>query len=470
MEVVDCTPRPTPLIESMRNVGYTMETAVADIIDNSIAAQASEVQIFHICENENPRLAILDNGHGMTRDELIEAMRPGGLGPLQERHPNDLGRFGLGLKTASFSQCRRLTVVTKTLEAEPIAACWDLDTMEDCWRLRLFYNEDACAVPWADTLREKTGTLILWEQMDKICSISASASNIRDDFLKQIELVRNHLSLVFHRYLEDKKNCSFTIHINNEQIKPVDPYFRGYPATQILAEEFIPIRGTKVSVKPFIIPHYSKLKATDYDALKELGGPAATQGFYVYRNRRLLAWGDWFRLRRTKTEASGLARVMVDIPNDLDDLWSLDIKKSNVSPPEVVKRELLRIIDRITDCSVRTYTSRGQRFSEKKYSPWEWNSSNKGVFYHINRNYPIIEAFSDKLSDSERNEFVTLLDIIEKFLPVEAIYNNKLGGNIDYTKMNTAVETEKCEAVADLLRNHGLSESEINSIIQSITK
>ena len=470
MEIVDCTPRPTPLIESMRNVGYTMETAVADIIDNSIAAKASNVQIFHSCEDGLARLAILDDGYGMTREELIEAMRPGGVGPLQEREIHDLGRFGLGLKTASFSQCRRLTVVTRTLNTTPLSVCWDLDEMKDRWCLALTHGETAYAAPWADALAEKPGTLVLWEKMDKICSSFSSHDIFRDDFLKHIELVRNHLALVFHRFLEDKKNYNFSISVNNQSIRPIDPYFRAYHATQSLQEEFISVRRTKVSVKPFIIPHYSKLKAADYDALKELGGPAATQGFYVYRNRRLLAWGDWFRLRRTKTEASGLARVMVDIPNDLDDLWSLDIKKSSVSPPEVVKRELLRIIDRITDCSVRTYTSRGQRFSAKKYSPWEWDVSNKGVFYHISKNYPIIEALADKLPASERNEFFTLLDIIQKFLPVEAIYNNKLGGNIDYAQMNAAVEPEKCEIVAALLQNHGLSESEISSIIKSITK
>lgn len=470
MELVDCTPRPTPLIESMRNVGYTMETAVADIVDNCIAARATDVHIFHSCEKGTPCLAIIDNGHGMTRDELIEAMRPGGLGPLQEREAHDLGRFGLGLKTASFSQARRLTVVTRTQDSAPLAACWDLDNMNDHWCLTLTYGEDACTTPWSEILLETPGTIVLWERMDKICSSYASPEIVRDDFHKHVEQVRNHLSLVFHRFLEDKKSGGLRLFINREQIKPIDPYFRSYQATQLLAEEFIPVRNSKVSVKPFIIPHYSKLKAADYDALKELGGPAVTQGFYVYRNKRLLAWGDWFRLKRAKSEASGLARVMVDIPNDLDDLWSLDIKKSSVSPPEAVKRELLRIIDRITDCSVRTYTSRGQRFASQQYSPWAWDTSNRGVSYHINRENPIIRVFANSLSESQQGDFFTILDIIEKFLPVEAIYNNKLGGSLDHNKLNATIEKDQCESISALLKKQGLSENEISAIINSITK
>ena len=169
MELIDCTPRPSSLIESMRNVGYTMETAVADIIDNSIAAQASEIHILHKCEEGTPCLAILDNGLGMTREELIEAMRPGGLGPLQKRSPEDLGRFGLGLKTASFSQCRRLTVISRRDGEQLTAGQWDLDQVEDRWRLKLF-NPQKDDVPFADRLDETSRTLVIWEKLDRLCT------------------------------------------------------------------------------------------------------------------------------------------------------------------------------------------------------------------------------------------------------------------------------------------------------------
>jgi hypothetical protein len=445
-----------------------METAVADIIDNSIAAQASEVQILHRCEDGVPCLAILDNGFGMTREELIEAMRPGGFGPLQKRQPEDLGRFGLGLKTASFSQCRRLTVISRKEDGQVTAGQWDLDQMEDRWSLRLL-NTQTDMVPFADMLSEFPGTLVVWEKLDRLSTSGTNHDSIRDDFLKQIELVRQHLSLVFHRYLEEKRSAGLKIFINRDPITPFDPYFRSYEATQRLPEESFSVRDAHISVKAFIIPHYSKLKAVDYDTLRDLGGPAATQGFYVYRNRRLLAWGDWFRLRKAKTEASGLARVMIDIPNDLDDLWSLDIKKSSVSPPEAVRRELSRIIDRITDSSTRTYTSRGQRLSTEKNLLWTREVNNKGVRYRINKEQTLVEAFLDTLSEASQRDFSALMNVLERQLPTEAIYNDKLGGNLDVTQNTQAIEPEHCQAIVALLRSQGLSEDEIQKITAVLT-
>lgn len=466
MELIDCTPRPSSLIESMRNVGYTMETAVADIIDNSIAAQASEIHILHKCEEGIPCLAILDNGLGMAREELIEAMRPGGFGPLQKRPPEDLGRFGLGLKTASFSQCRCLTVVSRREKKHISAGQWDLDQMEDRWRLRMLSQQND--VPFADRLSEGVGTLVVWEKLDRLCTSGADHSRVRDAFLKQVEIVRRHLSLVFHRYLEEKRTAALKIFINHEPINPFDPYFRTYEATQRLPEESIFVRDAHIAVKSYIIPHYSKLKAVDYDALRELGGPAATQGFYVYRNKRLLAWGDWFRLRKAKTEASGLARVMIDIPNDLDDLWSLDIKKSSVSPPEAVRRELSRIIDRITEHSTRTYTSRGQRFTAQKYSPWIREESNQGVRYRINKKQALVQAFINTMSETEQREFSVLLDVIERNLPTEAIYNDKLGGNLEAKQIIPHVEPEHFQTIDALLRRQRLSEDEIQKITAAL--
>lgn len=467
MREIDCSPRPSALIESMRNVGYTMEAAVADILDNSIAAQANEIRIFHDCEDGIPSLAILDNGCGMTEEELIEAMRPGGLfGPLEERQPSDLGRFGLGLKTASFSQCRKVTVVTKSTDKDISAACWDLDKIQKKWSLLLLSKDEAAKIPWVDYLPENHGTLVLWEKMDRIAGSDTSSDHIRSLFLGNIELVKNHLSIVFHRFLEEAGEGKISLTINNIPVRSFDPYFRKYTTTQRLEEEVIQIRGEQVSVKAFIIPHYSKLKQTDLDTLKELGGPAATQGFYVYRNKRLLAWGDWFRLRKAKTEASGLARVMVDIPNALDDLWNLDIKKSSVSPPDAVKRELMRIIDRITDSSTRTYTSRGHRMATQKYSPWQREVANSGVTYHLDRNNAVIFAFYYSLPSEMQQNFNVIIDIIERFLPVEAIHNDKLGGAL-FTEA-FSMDVESGNALVCMLRAQGVPEDEIKNIMDKL--
>ncbi len=131
------TPRPGALIESLRSIGYDLPTAVADIIDNSLTASARQVDIVFHWAGANSWICILDDGIGMPDRKLFEAMRPGSQNPLQTRSSNDLGRFGLGLKTASFSQARRLTVITKTTRGSIAVREWDLDYVEreDEWRL-----------------------------------------------------------------------------------------------------------------------------------------------------------------------------------------------------------------------------------------------------------------------------------------------------------------------------------------------
>jgi hypothetical protein len=447
-----------------------METAVADIIDNSIAACATQIGILHECGDSGPRLAVIDDGHGMTRDELVEAMRAGGRnGPLEERAPGDMGRFGLGLKTASFSQCRRVTVVSRK-GSEVSAACWDLDEMEDSWSLLLLGEDDLSSIAWIEDMPAGSGTMVLWEKMDRVAKCSVSPQGIREHFLRLIEVVRSHVELVFHRFIERSPGMtSIGITINRLPVKALDPYFRSYTETQKLETESIPLGDCIVVVTPFIIPHYSKLRAADKDSLQAQGGAAGTQGFYVYRNRRLLTWGDWFRLHRAKSEASGLARVMIDIPNALDDLWSLDIKKSSVSPPEIVRQELRRIIERITDRSTRTYTSRGQRLAERRHSLWQRNVSNDGVAYVLNRAQPLLTSFMESLEEESRRQFIGIMMLIERNLPVEAIYNDSMGSRFRVSPSDDPDDAAtKFSALVDLMRRQGIPEERIAEVVAAL--
>ena len=104
-------PEASSMIETFRAIGYSIEAAVADIIDNSISARAKNIWINFEWEGSETWLAVKDDGSGMNNDELVQAMRPDSKNPLDDRSTKDLGRFGLGLKTASFSQCRLLSVI-----------------------------------------------------------------------------------------------------------------------------------------------------------------------------------------------------------------------------------------------------------------------------------------------------------------------------------------------------------------------
>lgn len=470
MNRIDCPPLPSCLIESMRNVGYSLDTALADIIDNSIAADASRISLYHECEEYGPRLAIIDDGHGMTFNELTEAMRAGGLqGPLGERKAGDMGRFGLGLKTASFSQCRRLTVVSRRKSSPLVAACWDLNELKDSWSLLIPGEKDIQSLPWINELPSEFGTMVLWESMDRLDQQVGGRREAGEIFLEHMALALDHLALVFHRFLDGSLSSarSLTIEVNRLPIQPVDPYFRKYKETQILPKEEILLHGSRIIIQPYIIPHYSRLKSSDRERLRSLGGAAATQGFYVYRNRRLLAWGDWFRIRRARTEASGLARVMIDIPNSLDDLWSLDIKKSSVSPPERVRTELRRIIDRIAESSIRTYVCRGRRLSDRKYALWQRQSGQEGISYKLDRANPLIVAFLNTLSEEGRRHFLSLLRLVEDQLPVEAIHNDRLGDKMVTPAPLDSEEQEEVSApLLRLMRSQGIPEEQVCEVLK----
>src|SRR5690349_3391180 len=130
-EAEEAHPKPKSTLNSYRSFGYSVQTAIADIIDNSITARAKNIWINYVWDGSKSYLSILDDGLGMDLIELIDAMTPGSKNPQDNRESHDLGRFGLGLKTASFSQCRRLTVVSKKKDTILIKRCWDLDYVNE---------------------------------------------------------------------------------------------------------------------------------------------------------------------------------------------------------------------------------------------------------------------------------------------------------------------------------------------------
>ena len=323
MKTIDLPPYAPTLMESTRAIGYSIEAAIADIIDNSIAAKASQIDIdfFPIGESY---ISVLDNGCGMTQEELVSAMQYGSRNPLEDRAVDDLGRYGLGLKTASLSQCRVLTVISKT-RGSIIGAQWNLNHVQsaESWSLILFDSDEANQYPGIYKLKAyASGTLVVWQDLDKF---AVGENDMAEAFSRKMGLIREHLSLVFHRYLSGEPGLKkLEIKMNDERVEPQDP-FLSKKSTQLMDEETIIVRGQKVKVTPYILPHTSKLTQKELKALGGKDGLRKNQGFYVYRNKRLLVWGSWFRLMR-QGDLSKLARVQVDIPNSLDDLWTLDIK------------------------------------------------------------------------------------------------------------------------------------------------
>ena len=233
-------PRADAMIASMRAMGYDLPMAIADLIDNSISANARNIWIKYQWIGQDSWIYILDDGRGMTEETLKEAMRLGSQSPNEERNPEDLGRFGLGLKTASFSQCKILTVHTKTQEGEISTRCWNLDHVERSkkWELSTVVKDDTSELlsPINDLPH---GTIILWQKLDRVIDVS----NIDDDearnvfYEKFLVGVKPYLEMIFHRYLSPPINLS--INLGRDELKPWDPYLSSNTFTQKLATEHI---------------------------------------------------------------------------------------------------------------------------------------------------------------------------------------------------------------------------------------
>ena len=412
-------PSAPDLLESMRAIGYSFEAALADLIDNSIAADARTINV-RFSVHGDPYVAIIDDGTGMSPEDLTSAMRHGSRNPGLQRDALDLGRFGLGLKTASLSQCRTLTVVSLrngTLSARR----WDLDYVSkrsDWWLLNIPEYEAKLLPHVDDLMAQKHGTVVLWQHFDKLAAGEVSTQNAIGE---RMDLARDHLSLVFHR-LPGSRQRPLTIALNMNPLRALDPFLTSHKATQPLPEEEFSIEGEKVSVAPFILPHLSKLSSADLQTAGGEDGLRRNQGFYVYRNQRLITWGSWFRLIRQE-ELTKLARVRVDISNRLDHLWRLDIKKSTAYPPEILRNGFRQIIARITDGSRRVYTFRGRRAgNDQIVHAWDRNIVRGGVTYRINRDHPLIEAIERLLPEHDTPLFDQLLQTLEGTFPFDALY------------------------------------------------
>ena len=213
-------PNPKSTINSYRSFGYNLSTSIADIVDNSISAKAKRIDIDFKWEGSKSSISILDDGEGMSLEELIIAMTPGSKNPDEVRDEKDLGRFGMGLKTASFSQCKSLTVLTKK-ENQTNYRCWDIDYINDnnTWVL-LKYSSTKENIEKINKL--DSGTMVLWEKMDRIVGDSKQDNEtVKSAFYSELKTVSDHLSLVFHKFIEQKK---IIISINGNILIPWNPF------------------------------------------------------------------------------------------------------------------------------------------------------------------------------------------------------------------------------------------------------
>lgn len=418
------------LMTSMRSMGYSFESAIADIIDNSIAKQATRIDLkFPLNPAEEPYVAICDNGTGMTSQSLYNAMKYGSETECDERDVNDLGRFGLGLKSASLSQCRKLTVISKK-DGIISAYDWNLDHVikEKSWKVAEYSQEEIQSIKFSNYLDEiEHGTVVLWEIFD---IIEKSSGQIYAELSKLQQSTAEYISLIFHRYLNRERN-RVEIYSNNYRILGLDPFLESHPKTDPRRKIVLPIKDSKgiermVCVQPFVLPFQKDLSAEDKKLSGGIENYRSKQGFYVYRNERLIIWGTWFG--RHRDELTKYARIKVDIPNTLDDIWQIDIKKQTAKIPSIIKQQLTKAVDEAMDLAVKKQKHRGriEKVDEDVDYIWDRIQCRDNVFtYRINRDSKVFDLIKNKVTDDIWNQIDMVFEEIENTVPYQQIYIDK---------------------------------------------
>jgi len=429
MKTRSAPPRATAMLESLRGLGYSTAAALADIIDNSVSVGARTVDIQFNWKEKSSSIYILDNGTGMDDEELECAMTLGEKNPLDARSPNDLGRFGMGLKTASFSQCKRLTVASKKAG---VTSClrWDLDLLaanpDMGWALI-----EGPAPEAADLLGKlehmQHGTIVIWEVLDRIVTEGFTVN----DFLALMEeQVERHLAMVFHRLLQGQ-NARLQLNLNGKKIVAWDPFLSGHlakPWTSPVQKHSTACGD--IEVQCHVLPHKDKLSVKEFETN---GGPAgwnAQQGFYVYRNQRLLVAGGWLGLGQPRAwnreEPHRLARIRLDIPNTADADWKIDVKKSVARPPVALRPWLTSMASDTRERARRVFAFRGAPTNVTAGAPieqaWKVERTPKGVRYRIDETHPSIAAVFHDATSNQKDLISSMLRVIEETVPVQKIW------------------------------------------------
>ena len=326
-------------VEGLRDTGFRFETAVADLIDNAIAAEATKVDVrLERSIKGELRLAIADDGYGMNRADLVQAMHDG---PSKRPHPVSLGKYGLGLKTASTAFCRRFSLISRSSGNLPaLMVTWDLNHVvkSQDWLLQYSTEPDEEALEHLDDVASgSSGTVVLWNEVDRLLSKHNNpAGNHARKALKQCcGQLHDHIAMTYQRFLDtsDDRAHNVDIWLNGKLIIPWDPFQKKF--SELVAEESVEVEGagTWIWIRAYILP---RRDAFPEDRLaKEAKLSSEMQGLYIYREQRLIHQADWLGMF-LKEPRSSLLRVEFSYDHKLDYAFQIDVKK-----PEIILNETI---------------------------------------------------------------------------------------------------------------------------------
>jgi SH3-like domain-containing protein len=419
-------PEPAGMVASLSSLGYSLPAAVADLVDNSISVEAKNIDVEFTWAGADSWIAVVDDGLGMTPEELVTAMTVAARGPATARTSSDLGRFGVGLKSASFSQARQLTVSTAR-DGEWHTRTWDLDVVEESGQWRLLHGADDDTTAVLDRLRSSSdrGTAVLWRRLNgyRTDGVSTDDERTQKQFYAEATRTESHLGMVFARFLTGARRRK--LQVRGTLVEPWDPFMSSHPSVQRLPEEELPLNGSLVRVEAFVLPSAQRLTPEEHDRAAGPGGWLDQQGFYVYRRNRLLLAGDWLGQRGMRREEKyNLARIAVDIPAETDAEWGVDVRKSSVVPPVGLRPHLDRIARKARSTAADSLRHRGQVAARTHGDPlsyaWLVRRPDDRVVCKINRSHPLVEA-ALRPGGASAADVRALIRLLEETIPVAAL-------------------------------------------------
>ena len=474
----DATPDPEHLIKSIAEQGYSLESSIADLMDNSISAEANKIEILVDTEKVPFTLYLADDGLGMTESALKKSMQFPSDSSDNDRQLIDLGRFGLGMKTASFSQTRRFTVLSRRKGTEKYnARTWDVDLLKNK-QWKLIVNSDSSIEEIVSKYKSVSksflntfedfipNTIVVWSGLYKF-EEHLEKQNRKTALDKELsEITSQHLELVFHRFME-KKICPLKIRLNNYNLKPFNPF-------PVWESDFRPIQdkqrsfgGDYINIEGFVCPSRSieEDKNGNGKWTSKNKSLMDMEGIYIYRLDRIILFGGWIGLIKQSPRLQ-LARLKVEIGNNADHLLHLNVAKSQVIIPHDLKRGFETYIDTLRTEAIREYHNRGvTRFPNKHVKNdaflFDKVSSNRGVLLEFNNKFPLLKSLKEELSKEELIKLNSILRMINT--TINRIRHNHL--DVVYRGVNSGEEPslEDLMVVIQGLKNAGMSSKYIKN-------